>query len=306
MNIREEYKKSLKMLEVEELLDLILYRPLALVFVRFVYKTPLTPNGVTFMSLLSGLASAYSFAEGTVPGMAWGGIWYAIANTLDCSDGQLARLQGSGTPLGRLVDGVVDWVISVAIFAGLAIGMQRMSGDAGVWWIVSIAAITSAVHAFFFDLYQQQFIAAVRGQENFVDRELAKVRSQLDLSNPARPGTLKVLILSIYLRYLEAQYRSRSPEVEKRNYPPDLFREYNRNVMRFWTILGPTTNRSLLIIAGLVNNPYIFLWPVITAGNLLLIIALVWQRRTLRRLDATLQLPQLTVTKDSTLEASVR
>src|SRR5436309_2404857 len=129
MNIREEYKKSLKMLEVEEFLDLILYRPLALVFVRCVYKTPITPNGVTFLSLLSGLASAYSFTRGTISGMAWGGIWYAIANTLDCSDGQLARLQGSGTPLGRLVDGVVDWVISVAIFVGLAIGLQRSTGD---------------------------------------------------------------------------------------------------------------------------------------------------------------------------------
>ena len=99
MNIREEYKKSLKMLEVEELLDLILYRPLALAFVRLIYKTPITPNQVTFMSFLAGLASAYSFAQGTVAGMAWGGVWYAVANTLDCSDGQLARLQGSGTPL---------------------------------------------------------------------------------------------------------------------------------------------------------------------------------------------------------------
>ena len=96
MNIREEYSRSLKMLEVEEVLDLILYRPLALVFVRFVYKTPLTPNGVTIMSFLSGLVSAYCFAQGTVSGLAWGGIWYAIANVLDCSDGQLARLQGSG------------------------------------------------------------------------------------------------------------------------------------------------------------------------------------------------------------------
>jgi len=287
MNIKEEYKKSLKMLEVEEFLDLILYRPLALVFVRLVYKTPLTPNGVTFLSLLSGLASAYSFAQGTVSGVAWGGIWYAIANTLDCSDGQLARLQGSGTPLGRLVDGVVDWIISVAIFAGLAIGIQRSAGDATIWYLVSAAGITSALHSFFFDLYQQQFISIVRGQENFVDRELQKIRLQLSGFNGSRAGVFKQFFLSIYVKYLEAQRGSRSTKLS--SYPPDLYRAMNKNVMRFWTLLGPTTNRSLLIVAGLLNNPAVFLWPVITVGNILFIIALVWQRHSLKRLDTILQ-----------------
>lgn len=285
MNIREEYKKSLKMLEVEEFLDLILYRPLALALVRLVYRTPITPNQVTFMSFLAGLASAYSFAQGTIAGMAWGGIWYAVANTLDCSDGQLARLQGSGTPLGRLVDGVVDWTISVAIFAGLAIGLQRSTGSASVWWIVSAGGLTSALHAFFFDLYQQQFISAVRGQKNFVDRELEKIRIELARLNGARTTLLRKTFLSIYIKYLEAQLGSRSPETAQ-HYPPDLYRSMNKNVMRFWTLLGPTTNRSLLVIAGLLNSTIsVFLWPVVTIGNVLLLVALFWQRKVLHRLD---------------------
>ena len=287
MNITEEYKKSLKMLEVEEFLDLILYRPLALVFVRLVYKTPITPNGVTFLSFLGGLASAYCFAQGTVSGFAWGGIWYAIANTLDCSDGQLARLQGSGTPLGRLVDGVVDWAISVAIFVGLGIGLQRATGNASVWWIVSAGGLTSALHAFFFDLYQQQFITTVRGEKNFVDRELEKIRFGLAKHDGANVNPLKRTFLTIYVRYLEAQRSSRSADVEHRQYPPELYRSVNKNVMRFWTLLGPTTNRSLLVIAGVVNNLWVFLWPVTTIGNILLVIAIVWQRRVLKQLNET-------------------
>jgi CDP-alcohol phosphatidyltransferase len=299
MNIKEEYKKSLKMLEVEEVLDLVLYRPLALVFVRFVYKTPLTPNGVTFMSLLSGLAAAFFFSQGTVSGMAWGGIWYAIANVLDCSDGQLARLQGSGTPLGRLVDGVVDWVISVAIFVGLGMGLQRSTGDLSVWWIVSAAGITSALHAFFFDLYQQQFISTVRGQKNFVDRELEKARAGINESNATGGNPFRTLFLSIYIRYLEAQQSSRSSEIEQRQYPPELYRDVNRNVMRFWTLLGPTTNRSLLMIAGLVNNASVFLWPVVTVGNALLIAAIIWQKGILRRLDETLKQQSMSIQDES-------
>lgn len=293
MNIREEYKKSLKMLEVEEFLDLVFYRPLALVFVRTIYRTPITPNGVTFLSFLGGIASAYSFAQGTHSGFVWGGIWLAIANILDCSDGQLARLQQSGTPLGRLVDGVVDWAISLAFFVGLAIGMQRMTGDATVWILVTIAGFTSALHAFMFDLYQQQFIAVVRGQKNFVDRELERIKPELAGLNETQKKPIRRIVLSVYVTYLEAQLRSRSPEVEGRQYDPDLFRKMNKNVMRFWTILGPTTNRSLLVIAGLLNNPYIFLWPVVTLGNLLLIIAIAWQRKVLRRLEVTTQHQQI-------------
>jgi phosphatidylglycerophosphate synthase len=301
MNIREEYNKSLKMLEVEEFLDLILYRPLALVFVRIVYRTPITPNGMTFLSFLSGLLSAFCFAQGTVSGLAWGGIWYAIANVLDCGDGQLARLQGSGTPLGRLVDGVVDWAISVAIFAGLAIGLQRTTGDAGVWYYVVAAGFTSALHAFMFDLYQQQFIATVRGQQNFVDRELEKIRPELVRLNESGQKPIRRTFLTIYVGYLDAQRRSRSPEIEGRQYPPDVFRAMNKNVMRFWTLLGPTTNRSLLVMAGLLNNAWLFIWPVITIGNIVLVIALVWQRSVLRRLDeimrrATAPIPQQTST----------
>ncbi len=285
MNIIEEYKKSLKMREVEELLDLILYRPLALVFVRVIYRTPITPNAVTFLSFVSGLCAAWCFAQGTAYGFAWGGIWYAIANILDCSDGQLARLQGSGTPLGRLVDGVVDWAISVAIFVGCGIGMTTATGDARMWYLASVGGITSAVHAFFFDLYQQQFIATIRGERNFVDREIDKISVELTKLNGDSALSVRRAFLLLYLRYLRAQQRSRPAETEQ-SYPPELYRSMNKTLMRFWTLLGPTTNRSLLIVAGLLNQLVsVFFWPVITVGNALLIVALIWQGRVSGKLQ---------------------
>jgi phosphatidylglycerophosphate synthase len=279
MNIIRQYKQSLKMPEVEEVLDLVLYRPVALVFVNLVHRTPLTPNGVTFLSFLCGMASAYSFAQGTPQGLAGGGMWYALANVFDCSDGQLARLQGSGTPLGRLVDGVVDWAVSIAIFAGTAIGWQRVTGDSATWFLVVAGGVTSALHSFYFDMYQQQFISVVRGQKNFIDAEVEKISAEL--RHPGNP--VRALVLRIYWKYLHTQQQTRPPELRV-HYPAEKYRAANRKVIRFWTILGPTTNRSLLIIAGLVNNLNVFFWPVITLGNLLFIIALAWQRRVTERL----------------------
>src|SRR5438034_931824 len=97
----EEYKRSLKMPEAEEVFDLLFYRPIAFVFVKAIYRLPITPNQVTGLSLVAGLVSAWYFSAGTTAALAVAAIWYAIANILDCSDGQLARLQESGSQAGH-------------------------------------------------------------------------------------------------------------------------------------------------------------------------------------------------------------
>src|SRR5213082_3099465 len=85
----EEYKRSLKMPEAEEIFDLLFYRPIAFVFVKIIYRLPITPNQVTGLSLLAGLISAWYFSLGASAALVSAAAWYAIANILDCSDGQL-------------------------------------------------------------------------------------------------------------------------------------------------------------------------------------------------------------------------
>jgi len=54
--------------------------------------------------------------------------------------------------------------------------------------------------------------------------------------------------------------------------------------MRWWTWLGPTTNRTLLMIAGIVALPDWFCWFVIIPANIYLAGMVVWQRKVSRRL----------------------
>ncbi|MBI3765873.1 MAG: CDP-alcohol phosphatidyltransferase family protein, partial [Ignavibacteriales bacterium] len=121
--IVEEYKRSLKMPEAEEVFDLLFYRPVAFILVKMIYRLPITPNQVTGFSLVAGLIAALFFSMSTAAAIVMGALWYALANILDCADGQLARLQHSGTLLGRVVDGVIDYISSVAIFLGIGIGL---------------------------------------------------------------------------------------------------------------------------------------------------------------------------------------
>jgi phosphatidylglycerophosphate synthase len=286
MSLLSEYRNSLKMAEVEEVLDLFIYRPVAFLFVKAVYRSPLTPNQVTFLSLLAGLASAWCFARGTVTAFAFAGLWYAVANVLDCADGMLARLQQSGTPFGRLADGLADWTLSVAIFIGVGIGLTRFTGNPLMWWLAAAGGFTSALHAIVFDSRQQEYIGAMRGKADILGEERARVQTALERCQSSGSAFWKRPALLLYLRYMAVQSRSRGEHSPAQDpVPPDIYRRLNGAAMRWWTILGATTNRTGLIIAALAGNPAAFCWIVATAGNLYLIFMMLWQRVIRRRLD---------------------
>jgi len=278
--IVEEFKQSLKMTEAEEPLDLFFYRPIAFVLVKAIYRSPITPNQVTLLSGLLGVAAAWCFSRG-LPLLGWGAACYAAANILDCSDGQLARLQCSGTQFGRVIDGVTDYVASVAIFVGIGIGFSA-TGDP-MWLLVIAAGISSAVHALFFDHHQNEFITVVRGEQNSLSRERERYEETIRLAEQSHHAFLTISFLRLYVGYLRLQqrvYRARS----EKTLDPEKYRQRNGRMIRLWSFLGPTTNRSLLCVCALVARIDVYLWIVLFAGNLWLIVCTFLQRRIYRQL----------------------
>ena len=128
MSIVSDYKASLKNTQVEEILDLLIFRPLAFLLVKVLYHTSLTPNQISLLAMLTGIISGYFFAQGTQTDFLIGGLLYSLSNVIDCCDGMIARLKKNGSSVGRIVDGVVDYIVSIAVYVGLAIGMGKMIG----------------------------------------------------------------------------------------------------------------------------------------------------------------------------------
>jgi hypothetical protein len=276
----EEYKRSLKMPEVEEVLDLIFYRPVAFLFVKLIYRMPVTPNGITMLSLLSGLIAAWYFSIGVSQALVVGALWYATANILDCSDGQLARLQQSGTLLGRVVDGVIDYISSVAIFLGIGIGLSIAGSPQ--WIVVIIAGISSAIHAIMFDRYQNEFITVVRNEKNFHHREVERFTNEIQRMTAEHRDAGKVFFLKLYLSYLRIQKHS-GPSDDTR-FDPEFYKNKNLLMIRLWSFLGPTTNRTLLIVCALAGKVEYFLWIIILPANLWLVMCFLVQRKINRDL----------------------
>ena len=278
----KEYKRSIKMTDAEEILDLIFYRPIAFLFVKGIYQLPITPNQVTLLSLVAGLIAAWYFALADGTAFVSAALWYALANVLDCSDGQLARLQNSGTHFGRVVDGGVDYISSLAIFLGVGIGMSRSGQEQ--WWLVSATMISSAIHAIFFDHYQNEYISMVRGEKNFLEREIDRFTTELRKLETSHRYGLQQFVLRLYLRYLNLQKIS-STKRGAAMFVPDHYRARNSLMIRLWSFLGPTMNRSTLIGCALAGRVDLYLWAIMIPGNCWMVLCYLLQKRIHRLME---------------------
>lgn len=84
---------------------------------RLLRALKLTPNAVTLISFAITVASAYLVGSGWLVA---GGIVFLLGSSLDLMDGALARLTGTASPFGALLDSVFDRLGEAALFVGLA------------------------------------------------------------------------------------------------------------------------------------------------------------------------------------------
>jgi len=97
-------------------------------FVRWVLQplvtSPVTPNHITALRLISGLATGtlFSFGGGAAN---WAAGIFLIAVVTDHADGELARMSGRSSVFGHYFDRVTDAVNHFAFFVGLGVGLQE-------------------------------------------------------------------------------------------------------------------------------------------------------------------------------------
>ena len=128
--MNEKYYQTLKSAETEDWLDLHVIRPFCYYCAVFFAKLDIHPNTVTIWSMIVGAASAFFFAQGSFyygdnfgGSPTWGVIYNVIAiillmwaDVLDCTDGQLARMTGKKSRMGRILDGVAGFAWFLPIY----------------------------------------------------------------------------------------------------------------------------------------------------------------------------------------------
>ena len=125
--MNEQYYQTLKSVETEDWLDFHVIRPFCFQLARLFAKFDIHPNTVTIWSIFIGAGSSLLFASGCYYYEGGLGLLYNLAaifllmwaDFFDCVDGQLARLTGKKSPMGRILDGLAGFTWFVPIYLAL-------------------------------------------------------------------------------------------------------------------------------------------------------------------------------------------
>jgi Phosphatidylglycerophosphate synthase len=106
------------------LIDRYLNRPVGRLLSKLLIHTSISPNTVSVVSILIGVASAPFFASGD---FVTGALLLQLCAIVDCVDGELARALFKQSPLGKWLDIGGDQVVHFSVFAAIGIGVARVN-----------------------------------------------------------------------------------------------------------------------------------------------------------------------------------
>lgn len=284
MSWLQEYKSSLKKIEVEEFFDLFFYRPLAFLLVKAIYDTNITPNQLTVISMVFGVIGGFFYTIGNYQSFIIAAVLILIYNVVDCSDGQLARLKKNGTAVGRILDGIADYVVSAAAYLGIGFGFANHSSNPLLWWIITAAAgFSNALQSGLLDFYRNRYLDYVLQRISVLDDGIKYFEDEFERLKNVRGKYFDKVVIWIYLWYSKVQQKVTNPnskhESINHSISSDDYAEKNRLLIRLWTILGPTTQWTFLIITSFLNRHDIYLLGILIVGNVLSVILYSFQFR---------------------------
>lgn len=267
---------------VEEWLDLRFFRPAGLALVRAVWRTPVTADQVTAASVLVGLVGGNLFLY---PSRALNALGFALlicSEILDSADGQLARLRGTSTRLGRTLDGIGDGVRFVNVYATLATRLLLSGAGWSVGALAFLALLSQSFQAAAVDFVRQAYLSVGVGDAG-----------ELDLPENVAPGrTLwHRLVATFYRRYLERQsliFPASFALVRglgDRPVPEPLRADYRARqlgVVRRCAWIGQNMHWSLVGVTMLAGWPAGFFWLTLLPLNLVAL-ALVHRHEAIAR-----------------------
>ena len=278
----KEYEASLKSIETENKIDRAFYRPIGFRIARMLRGTGITPNMVTVISIFVGASVGFFFYHDNLSYNIYGILLLVFANILDCVDGQLARLTGIKSAIGRILDGVAGDIWFACIYVAFAL---RLSHDYGTDRFVALAVVSGLSHlvqANITDYYKTlhlYFISKDKGAE-FQSLEQVKARHKemkyginkffyflyrgyTLLQVKATPS------LQSMLQSLHAKYGDDIPENIRVN-----FRKQSRKLMRLIDFLTFNGRTIVMFIVVLIGEVWIYFVYEIVVLNTVLLLAM--------------------------------
>ncbi|MDE2239429.1 MAG: CDP-alcohol phosphatidyltransferase family protein [Rhodospirillales bacterium] len=143
--------------EIEDPTNLYFIHPISARLVPVFAKYGITPNTVSLAGMGCGILAGVSYHFYAVTWCAVLGFALMLAwHVLDGADGQLARLTKTYSELGKVLDGICDYVTFTAVYVGLALAMSHYMGG-WAWALVACSGIAHAVQSAAYEMQRQDY-----------------------------------------------------------------------------------------------------------------------------------------------------
>lgn len=278
MNLKQRVLSTMKSREVESDFELYVTRTPGYLWALFFRWLNVHPIAVTLMSIVIGSASGFFFMPDDICYNLIGMLLLIWANWYDCADGQLARMTGKKTLVGRVLDGFAGNVWAFFIYIAL---LLRMWPE----WGITIFILESWAG---FYCHSRQCALADYYRNIHLWVTLGKEESELDTSieQQRRMESLRwnkkewfeKFYLFFYVRYTRSQERQ-TPEFQLikpllDRLPLDnpirqQFRKESLPLMPLCNILTFDTRVGVLFLSLLVGHPWIYIIFEITVLEIL-------------------------------------
>lgn len=278
-SFKELLRASFKSDDTEEWLDVYFTRPIGLAFALLWARLHVHPNVITITSMFLGLAAGWMFWHTDLVYNLWGVVFMMFANFCDSTDGQLARLTGQKTLIGRMLDGVASDVWFFAVYLAIVFRLfhepMPFVGIEWGWWGFALCAVAGFIcHAeqcLLADYYRQVHLYFLLGKSGSELDDYESQRKILD-SLPKKGAFLDRAFYSNYAKYCRKQAR-RTPAFQaffkqvKAKYPEaddmpqqlrDDFRSRSLPLMKYTNLLTHNSRATMLFIGCLLGVPYIY------------------------------------------------
>ncbi|MDB5674201.1 MAG: hypothetical protein JWM65_1183 [Sphingomonas bacterium] len=225
-------------------------------------------NAVSLIGLALGIGAAISYWNWATPAAALLGLVLSVAWLIaDGLDGMVARATGTASPFGRLLDGICDHGVFILIYVLIATHIGTGEG----WALALTAGGAHIIQSSTYEAERARFHRRVRGEAG--------------TARPPRAGGVVEWLYDNIPRAIDRMAESFDRLLRDSDDPKRLGAAYGDHAapaMRFLALESANVRVYAIFAACLLGNPRWFWWFEIVPLTLILVVGLIWHRRTER------------------------
>ncbi|MDR3060614.1 MAG: CDP-alcohol phosphatidyltransferase family protein [Dysgonamonadaceae bacterium] len=287
---RPTLESTLKSRDTEEFIDIHFYRPIGYRWALFFNKLGVTPNQITVLSIFIGIASGVCFYFDELSIRILGVFLLIWANSYDSADGQLARMTGQKSELGRILDGVCGALWFISIYISLILNLFPI-WEGYILVLVLFAGFCHGMQARMADYYRNIHLLFLKGKKGSELDNSKEVWIRYKSKNWRKEPVEKIFELNYFdytrqqekmtprfqkmIKEIHKKYAGKAPEWFCRE-----FREKSLPLMKYTNMLSFNLRAIVLSISVLSGFPWVYFVFELTVMNILLAY-MVWKHENI-------------------------